>query len=260
MTLPSGFSLATPNLSLQASLLPWDTEILGAPVAQIDRLAILNPSLAAADFAAFELWRDSHSCALASCRLPHTDRLASALLEQRGFRYIETILHAEFRDLELAQFPPGGLDVLPAQPADLPELRHIAENIFDNGRFHVDPMLGPGFGGRRYARWVADTPGHPIQRLLRISEHGSAVAVAIVDAPGPGPMVWRLVGVASNRQSQGYGRRTFLALIRDAHRHGCSSVFAAIAAHNLRVLNLCVSLHGRFTNPEMTFHWTPARV
>ena len=46
-------SIRTPALQLDYFLVPWDTEILGVPVAQISELRVIDPAAAARDYEEF---------------------------------------------------------------------------------------------------------------------------------------------------------------------------------------------------------------
>ena len=249
------FAVAKSGLVLEASLVPWDTAVFEYPVAQIERIRVLDPGQARADYAAFESWRDSRRCGLVSCRLGH-DRLdESMLLEDRGFRFIEMVLHPRLENLERLDIPDQGLDIVPAEESDIAALSMIAESAFADDRFHVDPRLDPRRGDVRYGRWVASTVGHPKQRLLKILDGASLVAFFIVEAREDGSIYWHLTTVSPAFQGRGYGRRTWLAMLRYHVKNGHNAVSTTISARNIVVLNLYSGLSFRFSPPDMTFHW-----
>lgn len=249
------FAIEKNSLSLKASLIPWDTQIFGYPVAQIEYIEVSDSHLSILDFAEFESWRDASNCKLVSCRLGHQRLRESMLLEEKGFRFIETVLHPKLEKLNEVSISEQGLNIVPAEREDLPELQEIAESAFVNERFHVDLRLDPRRADVRYGRWVASTLGHPRQQLLKIIDRKTIVAFFIIELKENGAVYWHLTAVSPKYQGRGYGRRAWLTMLRYHQDNGHNSVSTTISARNTSVLNLYSSLNFRFSSPDMTFHW-----
>ena len=64
------FEWIKPGFHLAASLVPWDTDAFGFPVAQIDLLRIDEAGDAAAHWEPFREWLLANGVRIASCRLP----------------------------------------------------------------------------------------------------------------------------------------------------------------------------------------------
>lgn len=60
---------------------------------------------------------------------------------------------------------------------------------------------------------------------------------------------------APNAQGQGYGRRAWSSMLRQAKRCGSERVRTSVVARNNRALNLYARLGFSFSQPKMTFHW-----
>jgi RimJ/RimL family protein N-acetyltransferase len=249
------FAAANGGLLLEAALVPWDTGVFDYPVAQIERIQVLDPDRSRLDYAAFESWRDANLCGLVSCRLRHDRLQESMLLEEKGFRFIETVLHPRLERLDRLDIPDQGLTIARAEQDDIPALRRIAESAFEDDRFHVDPRLDRRCADLRYGRWVASTPGHPRQQLLKITDDDALIALFIIEAMEDGGVYWHLTTISPAFQNRGYGRRTWLAMLRHHAENGHSAVSTTISARNIAVLNLYSGLSFRFSPPEMTFHW-----
>lgn len=252
------FDVEKNGLLLKASLVPWDTEILHYPVAQIEHIEVLDLDQAKLDYAAFECWRDTKLCGLVSCRLRHDRLHESMLLEERGFRFIETVLNPRLEGLDLLNVPDQGLTIAPAGESDIPALRKLAESAFETDRFHVDPRLDPRCGDVRYGNWVENTLKHPKQRLLKILDDKKLIALFIIEPENNGSVHWHLTAVSPEYQGRGYGRRAWLAMLRHHHENAYHAVGTTISARNIPVLNLYSSLSFRFLPPDMTFHWMKA--
>ena len=240
---------------LVASLVSWDTEIFSYPVAQIERIKIQDLGHADLSYIHFESWRDDNHCELISCRLSHENLKESIFLEGKGFRFIETVLHPKLEGLKRLNIPDQGLDISPALETDLYAIRKIAESVFKNERFYVDPRLDPLRANVRYGNWTANTLGHPRQRLLKVLDNEELVAFFIIEIKSDGDVFWHLTAVAPEHQGRGYGRRTWLEMLRYHANNGNDAVGTTISSRNIPVLNLYASLGFRFAPPEMTFHW-----
>ena len=69
---------------LECSLVPWDTEIFGFPVAQIDRIELAEGADPTEVLEAFDGWCADQAVRLVSCRLDHGRLRESMALEATG--------------------------------------------------------------------------------------------------------------------------------------------------------------------------------
>ena len=247
--------IETPALHLEFSLVPWDTEVLGAPVGQITEITCTDQHNGAVDFGRFEQWRDELGVRLVSCRLMHDRLNESMLLERRGFRFIEMVHRPLLVAVRDAAFPEDDLEVSPATDGDLSTIEGIAGSAFKTDRFHLDPRLDHDFADRRYRRWVRTSLQHPAQRLLKITEAGNVVAFFIVERFPDSRCYWHLTAVAPPEQRKGLGKRIWRAMIMHHRSEGVDRIETTISAHNAAALNLYAGLGYRFQPPAMTFHW-----
>ena len=249
------FFLETESLVLRASLVPWDSAILQHPVAQIDEIRIIDSRQSDLDYAAFEAWRDSNGCQFISCRLNHALLSESIFLERKEFRFIEMVLHPKIEGLAQLIIPDEGLTVSGVDKDDLPAVRKVAETCFVYERFHLDPRVDRHIGNMRYGQWVTNTLEHPRQRLLKISDNDLLIGFFIVESIGEGDVYWHLTAISPQYQGKGYGRRTWLTMLRYHQQDGKNAIITTISARNTPILNLYSSLSFRFMPPQMTFHW-----
>lgn len=249
--------IKTPDLLLAWSEASWDTTVFGFPVLQISHMEVRGAG-ANADFAIFEAVRDGMGAGLVSCRLPHDRLRESMLLEAHGFRFIEMAYQPELDGLDGLALPDDTLAVTPASPDDLPGVLVIASHAFRNERFHVDPRLNHALGDQRYCNWVRSSLDHPRQRLSLVWDGARLVAFFVTEMLEDGTCYWHLNAVSPEIQGQGYGRRAWQAMLRQAQDAGAQRVRTCIVARNHRVLNLYASLGFRFPPPLMTFHWVRA--
>ena len=250
-----GFVIEGSGLLIAASLVLGDTEIFSYPIGQIEQIKISDLGQAEINYPDFESWRDAKQCGLISCRLSHEMLKESMFLEGKGFRFIETVLHPKLEGLKKLNIPHQGLHIAPAVESDIPEIRKIAESAFKYERFHVDSRLNQLCASARYGRWIVTTLNHPRQLLLKVLDKEELVAFFIIEVKENGNVYWHLTAVAPEYHGRGYGRRTWLEMLRYHCNHGQDGVSTTISARNIPVLNLYASLSFKFAPPDMTFHW-----
>lgn len=251
----ANFDLTTPNINLAASLVPWDMEVFGFPLAQVYTIKVADRNGAIKDYRKFQDWLAAQNVRVVACRLPHNCLQESIFLEEQGFRFIEMVLHPHLAGLASLDVADDCLTILPAKEDDLPALQVIAEHAFGHERYHVDPRLDPRLGNLRYGRWVRNSFNHPCQCLLKIHDSEQLVAFFIVEPKENKAMYWHLTAIATEWQGQGYGRRVWQAMLCRHRDEGLDSVTTTISIRNISVLNLYARLGFRFLPPEMTFHW-----
>jgi ribosomal protein S18 acetylase RimI-like enzyme len=250
-------AIRDPALSLDYYPVPWDSTILGVPVAQIATLQVIDARRATDAFGVFRAWCSEQQVALCAARLPATSMAEVGFLEQHGFRFIELNYQPTVSRLELRSFPPPAVRVLPAEPRDRPILRELAKTVFRHGRFHQDPLIDPALGDRRYGVWLENAFEQPHQTVVKCVLDDEIVGFFVVEAPEPTVRHWSLNALAQKRQGSGFGQRVWQAML-DSHRaEGVRTVSTSISSHNVAALNLYVSLGFRFPAPSVTLHWCP---
>jgi GNAT superfamily N-acetyltransferase len=248
----------TAGLRLAWSEAPWDSRLFGVPILQITEMVLTDPDVARTEITPFLVARAQSGSYLVSCRLPHDRLQESFLLEEIDFRFIDMAYQPEIL-LASSPNPATGLDVTLAHSADLPEILEIAGTAFGNERFHIDPRLSSDLGNIRYQNWVCSSLDHSSQRLYAIREGAHIVAFFITEDQADGTCYWHLTAVALGFQGQGFGRRTWEAMMAEARQRGCHRIQTCIVARNHRVLNLYARLGFHFPPPLTTFHWVRSR-
>ena len=235
-------------------IVPWDTEVFGFPVAQIDHIEVGDATDAAISYADFEQWRDSLNVRMVTCRLDHFALRESMFLEARGFRFVELVYHPTLQ-LQRADFPQSSLVIEPALSGDLPEIESIAGTAFSTGRYLLDSRLDPAHSHLRYKNWVRTSAAGGKHDVLKGTLNGEIVGFFITEKRADNSVYWHLTAMAQQRQGQGLGKQLWQAFIMRAKREGAARIETTISAHNLPVMNLYARLGFRFNAAEMTLHW-----
>jgi GNAT superfamily N-acetyltransferase len=246
----------SPALDLSYHLAPWDKPIFGGNTAVIASIHVRAEAEAEPAFQTFRNWCLHNRTKLVSCRLPQEQLAECGFLEKHDFRFIELNYRPTLKGID-GFSPDAEITVSPALPRDAEEISGFAAQIFTTGRFHVDPLVGPEIGNRRYGVWAANAFRHPHQRVLKCEMGARIVAFMVVEEPTASSRFWSLVGLAPGLAGKGLGRRIWRAVLAFHHREGVDEVSTSISSHNAAALNLYVSLGFRFPDPTITLHWCP---
>ena len=256
MPSPAIERIAGPGLDLLFHLAPWDRAVLDGESAVITEIRLHDLSLAAQDLAKFRAWCEVHHVVLVTARLEH-DRLAEAgFLEAHGFRFIELNYRPVIHNLS-AYAPDPAIKVRLAGRELAAAITEIAGQIFETGRFHMDPAIGSGVGNRRYAMWAGRAFENPAQQIMVCETNGGLAGFMVVEAPRPDARFWSLVGLAQGLAGQGLGGRVWRSVLAHHAAEGVIEVSTSISSHNTAVHNLYASLGFRFPAPTMMLHWHP---
>jgi GNAT superfamily N-acetyltransferase len=240
---------------LECSLVPWDSEIFGFPVAQISDLELGEAADPADVLDRFEDWCATHDVRLVSCRLDHTKLRESMALEERGFRFIETAYRPRFEAFEAIGTPKHVIEVAEATATDVPRIEEIAYSAFTTGRFLLDGRLAPELSRRRYATWVRTSFESSAQSVLKAEVDGELVGFLIVEHRPDRSVYWHLTAVAPDWQGKGMGMSLWQTMLLRHRDEGASFVETTISGHNLPIINLYARLGFSFASGQMTFHW-----
>jgi len=240
---------------LECSLVPWDSEIFGCPVAQISRVELGEDAQSVKLLDAFETWCTSRDVRLVACRLDHMQLRESMALEERGFRFVEMVFGPRFDRFSGIPAPRHVLQVANAREADVEVIEKVAYASFTTGRFLLDHRLPSELSKRRYATWVRTSFESSGQTVLKAEADGELVGFFIVEHRPDQSVYWHLTAIAPNWQGRGMGLSLWQTMLLRHRAEGSSFVETTISAHNLPVINLYARLGFSFASAQMTFHW-----
>ena len=238
-------------------LVPWDTEILGCPVAEISNIEVIDTRKADTHFAKFQNWCKLNNIRLCSCRINSDHLTESFFLQDHGFRFIELNYRPEFSGVQQGQRPIEAIEIVPAQAEDQEALAHIAFRVLRHGRFHQDPLLGRQIGNTRYKFWLLNSFSNPVQFVFKCMVDGKIAGFFVVEYPEEKSCHWSLNGLAPEYVGRIMGTQIWKAMMRFHQNEGMESVVTSISSHNTPAFNLYVKLGFRFPLPQVTYHWHP---
>ena len=240
---------------LECSLVPWDSEIFGFPVAQISRVDLGEGARPAEVLDVFDAWCTSHDVRLVSCRLDHLQLRESMALENAGFRFVEMVYVPRLASFEGIAAPRHVLQVAEAESGDLDLIEEIAYSAFSTGRFLLDWRLAPELSKRRYSTWVRNSFDAPRQTVLKAEADGQLIGFFIVEHRRDQSVYWHLTAIAPQWQGKGMGMSLWQTMLIRHRTEGVSFVETTISGHNLPIINLYARLGFSFGSAQMTFHW-----
>lgn len=248
-------TIAVPGAEASMYVIPWDTDIFGVPVAELDTVRFDGEESGTALLGQIASWCAAQDIHLCSCRCPQQEMKTALLLQAHGFRIVEINYLPVFTRLQDASFSDHGLTVQPASDADISRLERIAGNVFSAGRFHNDPRIGTRWGDIRYATWMRNSAAHPTQHVEKIVRGDELIGGFVTELRDDGTMYWWLTVLAEEFMGKGMAKPVWQTMMMHAQKLAASSIMTSISSHNLPVHNLYVSLGYRFTEPAWSFHW-----
>lgn len=251
-------NIRTDALTLEYFFVPWDTEILKQPVAEISKLEVCDLVAAEKSFATYTTWATEHAIEFCHCRIRHSLITESLFLQTQDFKFIELNYRPSIDKLQTLNLPNDTICIQPATEDDHAVLASMAGSIYKYGRFHQDPRLGVELGNLRYKYWLLNAFELPQQQVFKCLLNHQIIAFFVVEYPEKDRCFWSLVGLAPGMGGIGLGKRVWQAMMYKHQQEGIETITTSISSHNTAVLNLYVSLAFRFPPPLASFHWRPA--
>jgi RimJ/RimL family protein N-acetyltransferase len=243
------------SFEAEVFVVPWDSEILGFPVGQIESIKVRGDERISWRAAALRKWLDQHGIQLASCRLGSKALKESMFLETNGFRFIEMVYSPTLSPLPDLEIADPNLEIATATVGDLGRIEAIAGSAFVTSRFFLDWRIRPDAGHNRYRQWVRNSFGDSQQVVLKATQHGLIVGFFIVEERPNGTVYWHLTAIDPASQGRGLGKCLWTEMIRWCRARGGLRIDTTISAHNVAVMNIYAALGFRFDVPRMTLHW-----
>jgi hypothetical protein len=246
---------------------PWETRNLGVPA-----YAVTPAFFDAPDFPGLrrelQVLAAAHGRLFAAARpgrkfLPRVPQLQSL-----GFYLVECTVAPTMvfdRNPVLREFESEPSSFLPRRysPADVefrtlasvppdlaPRIRAMAQDSFQDDRFHWDHQCPPEVADQRFAFWMEDLMGDPEVRFDLLFLRGEPIA--FFARKGNHQIV---SGFARERAASGLGEFFWLSTNRAVRNEGYPSVHSLISCNNLPSLNLCARCGYRFKDTGYTFHY-----
>ncbi|MFL6451857.1 MAG: GNAT family N-acetyltransferase [Bryobacteraceae bacterium] len=241
----------------QVSLLPWDTETFGFPVATYRVGAEpLEESLFEDAMVRFASWVREHEVAVCSCVVPAKSRFWRAHLADAGFSFIDFGLRPILTNLSRAPLPDARFLLRPADPNDWQAVEDIALQSFRDGRYHADPLFPASLADLRYRDWMrrALRDQNEINRVYVMGSPGTVEGFYHLTVEGTTSDL-RLAAVAPSLKGTMVGFDLYVSALHELRKLGVHRIVTSISAANTSVMNVYAMLGFRFSEPEVIYHW-----
>ena len=245
------------------SLLPWDEEIFGFPVANLELGAEPPRTQDLTGFAdALAEFSTKTKAQLISTHAPGDDLSAMAWLVKAGFSPVEFSLTATLTRLQSAKLPSSPLPLRKAVPEDLESLCAIAGTAFQFGRYHTDPRFPRELANARYVHWIrsAVESANADDHVFVLEQRGAVAGfMDVVISEGRADLRLGAVDPSISAGFPGAGLSLYFGSVQAAKELGAKSISTKFAAANTRVLNVFSAMGFRFSKPEVVLHWHSAK-
>jgi hypothetical protein len=240
----------------EISLLSWDSEVFGFPVANYKPG---QPSAVLKDLTeigrALKNWARENGVELIGCSISTTEPMWRLSLPRLGFLFVDTTLTYTMPRLQRAKFPRSHV-VRMATLEDQASVERIAEHVFHAGRYHADPLFPRALANLRFRRWLEKA----------FASLGPASRVYVTSGPGPvtafthskveGDYAYITIGGAEPElQASGGGAAFFFGTLEALRDSGVRRAQSKLSASNTPMLNLAAYAGSRFSEPEHAYHW-----
>lgn len=241
----------------RASILPWDTETFGFPVAAYQTgVAELDPAQRRDFPPRFDAWMRRNEIALCVCTIPANDRFWKLYLPELNFRFVDFGLKAALNGLQTATLPHARAALRPARPEDYETIEALAAQSFRHGRYHADPLFPRELADLRYRHWMrrALSGDNPIDHVYVLGETGSVQGFYHVTIEGTLSDL-RLMAVVPKLQATGLGFHLCLSVLHLLRDLGVRRVVTSISGANTAAMNVYSKLGFVFSDAEAIYHW-----
>jgi hypothetical protein len=250
-----------------AAIIPWDTEIFGFPVAQLqlgDAAAVVQEQSIFSD--AVMTWAKGRKVATIACRVAGAGNRNSAengwttILSKTGWHFVEYSMLVQIVRLQKVALPRTTIAVRPVESDDCQAVLKIAQSAFNAGRYHADPLFPLELANRRYYCWMENALRDTLatdnvgNRVYVIGQPGRVVGFlhAVIQN---GVVDMRLAAVDSEVAGGLAGYNLYIGALAALRDEGVLHMQTRVAASNTAVLNIYSMIGCRFTAPEAVFHW-----
>jgi len=251
---------------MQLELLPWDTQVLGFPVARIgywiDRLGDAENLERREELLTYVVEEARRQgVRYLFTRVPAGDVCAIHALERNGFRLVDGLLtfgvdaHKEPAPAEAGE--ELSCDVF--APEDLPALRKMAADSFSIDRFHNDPAIGREKAAEVYRRWTENSCAGYADCVLVARAREAVGFVALktdrCSQPHLGVSVGVITLVATSREHRrkGVARRLTIAAHNWFRAAGCDWIEVGTQVANINACRVYQNAGFRLVASSLTF-------
>lgn len=240
----------------EVAVLSWDSEVFGFPVATYrasDASAISRNLPAVRE--ALQSWAAGNDVEVIGCSIAATEPRWRFCLPQLGFRYVDSTLIYSLPKLQRTKFP-RRYQLRPATLADQESVERIAEQSFEAGRYHADPLFPRALAQRRFRKWLTQAfeSLSLTSRVFVLGEPGAATAFSHSYVHGDEAHI-TIGGVDAAFHRRGLGPAIFVGTFAALQELGVRRAHSKVSVGNPGAMNCAAFGGARFSDPQHVYHW-----
>lgn len=138
---------------------PWDSKIFECGTSEILEIYYNNEANLTLLLIDFEKEMDRNKISFTYIRINSNDKLLKVLLQKSGYYFVETSLSVSLNNLRKHNFKSifrNDLKLIKPDEIDFIQIKSIAQNAFNYGRFHEDLYIDENKAKERYFNWIDD--------------------------------------------------------------------------------------------------------
>jgi GNAT superfamily N-acetyltransferase len=246
----------------QVSLLPWDIETFGFPVATYRVGAEeLDEALFEEAMIRFANWARRNGVLVCSCVIPAKSNFWIGHLAAARFSFVDFGLRPILSNLSHASLPEARFALRLAEPEDWEAVEDIALQSFHDGRYHADPFFPARLADLRYRDWMkrALRDENGINRVYVLGPPATVQGFYHLTVEGTNSDL-RLAAVAPSFKGTMLGFDLYVSALQELKKLGVRRIITSISAANTSVMNVYSALGFRFSEPEAIYHWHSERM
>lgn len=234
------------------TLLPWDTDFWGYPIARLCPTTLTEANLEDA-----LNWCQSRSVRCLYFAACGTCPMTLAMVAQAGFQFVDVRVDLKCRVASASiNDTADRITVRQATASDVEPLCHLARLAHRDTRFFKDLSFDPKKCEELYAAWVArDLSSHMVLTFDELELfHGVGGYVTCQQECDAVEGRIGLIAVDKRLQGKGFGRALLAAAFRHFTRNGIQSVSVITQGTNVPALRLYENMGFRTDSVRVWFH------
>lgn len=244
----------------------WDTDFWGLNYANVDYLVVQGDDFVQSKVVIEKLahivdvWSVQERLDFIAARVDAFDLTVAQILEEHGFKYIETTITNSYDLKRLDPTPSEDYVIRLARPEETDLLVNMSKDGFLTHRFYADRNFPKLKVDEMYYQWVRNSlvntsawttvvleTDHQVRGLMtyRVEDLSSYFGMNFVK--------WRMAALGKDERGKGYGVNLFIGAMK--YIHGQAGVVdSGLTIRNVHSFNLHTKVNFKLICSSITFH------
>lgn len=231
-------------------ILEWDSQFFACRIARVEAQAFTRQNIE-------EIlgWASEQRVECLYFLCPPDNSESVIMAEERGFHLVDIRVELNWQATEVSDHSPENIDSIRLfEPKDSEELRQIASNIYTDTRFYYDQQFSRSQVSALYSTWLTQHCEDPSNKVFVAADSngvGGFIACRF-DSSQVGRI--SLLGVKTDAQGKGYGRKLVTAAQRYFLNEAASEICVVTQGRNIAAQRLYQAQGFRTKNLNLWYH------